>query len=108
MPAEREHVRLFRLIQSVALERYLELLALPESADPFDPLRRIEKDFPGIEKELAAIAGGYSRIIESAQALLDALMMKAVVPPAVQEYDPRPHLRSEICRRSELSRHPHG
>ncbi len=80
-----EKMSAFSLIQGLALERYLELIALPESPDPFDPLRRIEVRFPGIEKELAAIAAGYSRTIESAQALLEALSNKVTVPTALRE-----------------------
>jgi hypothetical protein len=80
-----------KLIQSYALDRYLELIALFEKpaegvrVDPFAPERRIERLYPGIEVRLEKILCGYSGTLNSARALLQDLDACIPVDPGIRE-----------------------
>jgi hypothetical protein len=84
-----EKMSAFKLIQGTALERYLELISRLESgdsvcqADPFDPARRVEVRYPGIERELENFAQGYGGTIASAEELIHALSKRVPLDPAV-------------------------
>jgi hypothetical protein len=96
-----EHLSAVRFIQSYAVDRVVEWVAMTQlvaggAPDPFSPERRIEQRYPDLAQQLPQFVQGYDRSRESAAAILRFVAAYTVIPPALQERilalcEPQPH-----------------